>query len=101
MYQLTVLHDIPADAAAFDEYYRSVHLPLTQKLPGLRRFTVAQPAAVEGSPAPYHVVAILEWDDEQSYLASMASLEGQAALDDLPNFATAGITLLPGAADVL
>jgi uncharacterized protein (TIGR02118 family) len=97
MFQLTVLHNIPADRTAFDEYYDSVHLPLAKKLPGVRRFTVGRPAA----PAPYHVVAVLEWDDEQAYQASMDSPEGQAALADLPNFTAAGITLLPGEVDVV
>jgi uncharacterized protein (TIGR02118 family) len=96
MFQLTVLHNIPADRAAFDQYYDSVHLPLAKKLPGVRRFTVARPA----SPS-YHVVAVLEWDDEQAYQASMDSPEGQAALADLPNFTAAGITLLPGEVAVL
>jgi uncharacterized protein (TIGR02118 family) len=101
MYQLTVLHSIPADRAAFDEYYDSVHLPLAKKLPGVRRFTVTRPAEQAGVPAAYHVVAVLEWDDELSYQASMDSPEGQAALADLPNFTAAGITLLPGEVDVL
>ncbi|MFI5734939.1 EthD family reductase [Kribbella sp. NPDC051587] len=101
MYQLTVLHNIPADRKVFDAYYDSVHLPLAKQLPGVRRFTVSRPAAQDGVPAAYHVVAVLEWDDEKAYQSSMNSAEGQAALADLPNFTAAGITLLPGEIDIL
>ena len=40
-----VLYGTPADPAAFDRYYRDVHIPLSHHLPGLRSYTVARDAS--------------------------------------------------------
>jgi uncharacterized protein (TIGR02118 family) len=97
MFQLTVLHNHPADPETFDDYYHRVHLPMSKQIPGVRRFTVTKcvPDADGAKPAHY-LVAVLEWDDEESYTTGMASPEGQTALDDLPNFTAAGCTFLIG-----
>lgn len=98
MFQLFVLYDQPADAAAFDEYYDGVHTPLARAIPGLRRLTVARPSAgPDGSAPAWHLVATLEFDDQAAFDAGMGSEQGQAVVADLPHFAAAGVTLVPAA----
>lgn len=97
MYQLTVLYNHPADPAAFDKHYDTVHAPLAKKLPGLQRFSVSHPApGADGATPQYHLVAVLEFADEASFGAAMGGPEGQAAVADLENFAGAGMTMLNG-----
>ncbi len=94
MAQLLVLYNTPADASAFDQYYRETHIPIAKKIPGLRKYTVSQGAvqALAGS-APY-LIAILDFASMAEIQAALASPEGQAAAGDLPNFATGGASLL-------
>lgn len=101
MYQLTALYNHPVDADAFDKHYDQVHTPLALKLPGLQRFTVARPAPdADGNKPQYHLVAVLEFEDEATFGAGMSGPEGAAAVADLENFAGAGITMLSGPSNV-
>ena len=79
--RLIVLYGTPADPAAFDRYYRDVHIPLSHRLPRLRSYTVARDAsAVRGDP--YYLIGELEWDTMEDLRAAFASPEGQAAAAD-------------------
>jgi uncharacterized protein (TIGR02118 family) len=102
MFQLTALYNHPEDPGAFDRHYDEVHAPLAMKMPGLRRFTVARPGPeADGKKSPYHLVAVLEFDDEVALGVAMGSPEGQAAVADLENFAGAGATMLTGKGQTL
>lgn len=95
MAQLIVLYKKPADAAAFDAYYTSTHVPLAKKIPGLRRYDIsAGPVTTPGGPSAYHLVAVLTFDSLAALQAALGSPEGQAAAGDLGNFAQAGVELL-------
>src|ERR1700754_2687689 len=43
IFQLTVLYNHPEDTSTFDRHYDEVHVPLAEKMPGLRRFTLSRP----------------------------------------------------------
>ena len=95
-YQLTVIYHHPDDPAAFDAHYASTHAPLASKIPGLRGFSAQKPGqGPEGDPAEY-LVAMLVFDDEAAFGVALDSLEGQAAVEDVGNFATGGVTMLSG-----
>ncbi|MBA3906941.1 MAG: EthD family reductase [Pseudonocardiales bacterium] len=97
VYQLTALYNQPEDPAGFDKHYENVHAPLASKLPGLQRFTVNRPGPdPEGNAPAYHLIAVLDFDDETAFGAALGSAEGQAAVADLANFAGAGVTMLTG-----
>jgi len=101
LFQLTALYHQPDDAAAFDEHYDGTHVPLTTKIPGLQRYTVSRPAPDRrGNPPAYHLVAVLEWEDEAAFGAGMRSPEGKATSADLANF-TAGVTMLTGSSTTI
>jgi len=102
VYQLTVLYHHPDDPAAFDQHYREVHATLAGKLPGLRRYTMSWPApGPDGTKPAYHLVAGLYWDSESEFQAGMSGPEGKAAMDDLANFAGAGVDVLNGPAEAV
>lgn len=100
-FQLTVLYNHPEDPEAFDAHYDNVHIPLAAKLPGLRSYTVSRPVALGGERPPYHLIAVLTFDDEAAFNAAMASEAGQQGVADLANFAQAGVTTLAGPADTV
>ena len=102
MFQLTALYNHPEDPAAFDKHYREVHSVLAGKLPGLRRFTRSWPApGPDGAKPSYHLVATLVWDSAEECQAAFTSPEGEAAMADLSNFASAGVDIMSGPAEAV
>ncbi len=95
MVKLIVGYGTPEDPAAFDAHYASQHAPLAQKIPNLRRFEAGKVLGTpDGTPAPFYFIAELWFADADELQASMGSPEGQAAADDIPNFASGGATLM-------
>jgi uncharacterized protein (TIGR02118 family) len=95
MAKLVALYKKPADAAAFDAYYFSTHVPKAKKVPGLRRYEVSSgPVETPQGESAYHLVAVLEFDSLAALQTGLGSPEGQAAAGDLANFAQAGVELL-------
>ncbi len=93
MHVLTVGYGRPEDPTAFDNYYRDTHVPLADKIPGVRSFTYRKCASLDGSEPPYYMMAELAFDSEQALGEGMSSPEGTAAAGDVPNFATGGATM--------
>ena len=95
MVKLTLLYGHPADAASFESYYAESHLPLAARITGVRRaeFSLVS-GAIDGSKSPYYRIAELYFDDLEQLGTSMGSAGGQAAVADLPNFATGGVTTI-------
>ena len=94
MAKVLVLYNAPSDAAAFDSYYQTTHIPIAKKLPGLRAYNVnAEPPRMIAGTAP-HLIAELEFADMAAIDTALASPEGQATAADLANFAQAGVTIM-------
>ena len=95
MAKVLALYKKPADAAAFDAYYFSTHVPTAKKIPGLRGYEVSTgPVATPQGDSAYGLAAILSFDSLAAIQAGLASPEGQATAADLANFAQAGVELL-------
>ena len=85
----------PADKAAFDDYYVKKHVPLANKIPGLKRYEInAAPIASPTGASPYHLIATLEFDSMGALQQALGSSQGAAAAGDLANFAQAGVEML-------
>jgi uncharacterized protein (TIGR02118 family) len=94
MVKLVVLYGPPTDPDAFERHYADTHTALATAVPGLRRFEAARGIATpDGSDLPYQRIAELTFDNLEALQAGMSSDEGQAAVNDLPNFATGSVTL--------
>jgi uncharacterized protein (TIGR02118 family) len=95
MMRIVSLHGQPHDAAEFDRYYRDVHTPLVQRIPGVRNIRYGRALTTNDSaPAPYYLVSEVYFDDAASLEAARATPEMAAALADVPNFATGGVTIM-------
>ena len=90
-----VLYGKPTDPAAFEEYYRSTHAPIAAKLPGLQSFEYGKSMPnPDGSEATYFWLATLSFPDAATLGAAMTGPEGAAAADDVPKFASGGVTIV-------
>jgi uncharacterized protein (TIGR02118 family) len=93
--KLTVIYDNPADPAAFEDHYNSVHMPLAGTIPGVRKAELAKVFPKEdGSPTPAYRVAELWFDDYQAAVDAINSEEGQKTLADAQQLGQAGVTFL-------
>jgi uncharacterized protein (TIGR02118 family) len=89
------MYNKPANAAAFDDYYFTKHVPLAKTIPGLRSYEVnAGPVGTPQGPSAYHLIATLTFDSLAAIGAAFASREGQATAADLANFAQAGAEMV-------
>ncbi|RDI48923.1 EthD family reductase [Nocardia mexicana] len=95
MYRLTILYGQPDDPGHFDDYYWNVHIPIAKKMVGLKKWTIGHGESIErGAVAPYYLVVGLYADTREDIERILASPEGQAAVADVPNFATGGVTFV-------
>lgn len=95
MIKLVALYGKPRDPAHFDRYYREVHVPLARKIPNIRRFTIHKTlgSPQEGEP-PFYCLTEVYWDDLATARNALASPDGQASYNDVPNYATGGVTFV-------
>lgn len=94
MVKLVVLYGHPTDTAAFDQYYQQTHIPIAQKIPNVKRFEAGHThSAAPGEKPPYYYQAELWFDNPESLQSAMASDGGRAATEDLPKFASGGVTI--------
>lgn len=94
MVKLVAFYRQPADPQAFDQHYHAIHLPLIQKMPGLRRIEVAKITGAIGGEAPYYMFAEMYFDDPDAMRAALRSSEGRAAGEDLQQFAAGLVTMV-------
>ena len=95
MIRLLVLYGQPEDPAAFDKYYREKHIPIARRMKGLKKWTIGKVQGTPGcGPPPYYYVADLYMESREDFERLLASPEGQAAVADVPNYATGGVTFL-------
>ena len=95
MVRITSLHGFPADPAQFDRYYREIHTPIVQRIPGVRNIRFGRVArTVDGKAAPYYLVSDVYFDDMAALENALASPEMQEAIADVPNFATGGVAIM-------
>ena len=95
MIRLLVLYGHPENPEAFDQYYRDVHIPIAKKMKGLKKWTVGKVQGTPGGePSPFYYVADLYMESMADFEELLASPEGQAAVADVPNYASGGVTFL-------
>ena len=95
MVRLLVLYGHPKDPAAFDKYYAEVHIPIAKKMKGLKKWTIGKVLGTpDGKPSPHYYMADLYVESRQAMEAILASPEGQAAVADVPNYATGGVSFV-------
>ena len=95
MIKLTILYGHPTDPVAFERYYAETHLPIAAKVEGLTRAEFSKVIGTPGGSAPaFYRIAELWFDSLADLQAVMATPAAQAAVADIANFATGGVTTL-------
>ena len=62
---------------------------------GLKKWTIGKvQGAADGSLSPYYYIADLYADSREAFDAILSSPEGKAAVADVPNYATGGVTFI-------
>lgn len=87
MVKLIALYKKPADVKAFEEHYFDVHIPITNKIPGLKKVEVSRMTGSPMGECEYHLMAELYFDNMDALKAGMSSPEGKASGKDLMSFA--------------
>jgi uncharacterized protein (TIGR02118 family) len=83
MMKLTALYTPPADPAAFEQHYTSVHMPLVDALPGLiRQETARTVSSADGGAAAFYRQADLYFADLEALGAGFASEQGKQTAAD-------------------
>ena len=94
MVKFIALYKKPEDPAAFDKRYFEQHLPLANKIPGLKKVEISR---VVGSPmgdSEYYLMAELYFDNMDALKAGMSSPEGKASGKDVMEFAKGIVTFM-------
>lgn len=97
MYRVSVLYGTPTDPAAFDRYYRDVHIPIARPMEGLTGWTLTWITDRAGAPVDVYLIADLYAESKEAMDVILSSPAGVAAANDVANFATGGVTFLYGA----
>ena len=64
MMRIVSLHGHPEYPLAFDRYYREVHTPLVQRIPGVRRIHFGRMVGTsENSAVPHYLVSDVYFDN--------------------------------------
>lgn len=93
--KLSVLYGHPQDPAAFEAYYRDTHMPLVAAAPAPARAeaSLGLPGP-DGSAPPYYRLFEAWFDSPQQLAAVTGSPAWQLVVEDVPRFATGGVTIL-------
>lgn len=80
---MLVIYRTPKDAAAFDQHYFGVHVPMAKRLPGLRKYETSKGSIVAlAAAADPHLVAILHFDSLAAIKEAFATECGRACAAD-------------------
>ena len=94
MTRLVVMYPKPADPAHFDRHFRDKHMPLVEKMPGLKAFSYGPAKGPDGNDGAFFWVFNGTFDSADAIGAALGSPEGQAAVADIPNYSPGAPTIL-------
>lgn len=93
MVKLIALYKNVANVETFEDVYFNQHIPLTRKMPGLRRIEVNRVTGAPRGEPEYYMVTSLYFDGAESMQQSLMSEESRAAARTLRD-AGAEVTML-------
>ena len=97
---VTVIYNNPKSPAAFEKYYQATHLPLVGRVQAEVGFVSAEltkfDATLDGKKPTYYRQAVLWFRNMADLEKGIATPGFKSIGDDLPKFATGGLTALIG-----
>jgi uncharacterized protein (TIGR02118 family) len=94
MVKLVVLYKKPANPAEFDKRYFEQHLPIANKIPGLKKVEVAHITGAPMGESEYYLQAELYFENMEAMKAGLNSPEGKATAKDVMEFAKDIISMM-------
>nr|WP_294508327.1 EthD family reductase [uncultured Rhodopila sp.] len=95
MVKVTVLYGEPKDPAAFESYYLGKHMPMVYRVKGIARIELGKPGpGPDGKPPAFYRITELWFKDAATLKAVTSRPEWKKIVDDVPNFASGGATIL-------
>jgi len=93
--KITVLYGAPKDPAAFEKYYVGTHMPMVYAVKGISRIELGKPQpGPDGKPPAFYWITELWFKNMQAMQSVTGRPEWKKIVDDVPNFATGGATIL-------
>ncbi len=94
MVSLFALYRRPQDEAEFLAHYEMVHVPLANRMPHLLSITWGRPESLDGPDSDlWFLVAEMRFDNRDAMTAALHSPWGQAAGQDIQQFAPGLLTM--------
>jgi uncharacterized protein (TIGR02118 family) len=98
--KIVALFAQPADREAFERHYLDVHVPLTEKVPGMDRFESARfAAALDRGEQPFYRIAEMFFVDDDALQAALRSVEMKESGADFRRIAPPGSRLFAATVD--
>lgn len=93
--KVTALYGAPKDPAAFEKYYAGTHMPMVYAVKGISRIELGKPLPGPDGKAPaFYRITELWFDNMQAMQSVTGRPEWKKVVEDIPNFATGGATVL-------
>jgi uncharacterized protein (TIGR02118 family) len=93
VHKLILVFKAPPDPTAFERRWSEEFVPVAERMPGLRRVSVARAYGGPSGPSEVYRVHEFYFDDEEALRRAMASPEGQQAGRALMGFAARQVSL--------
>jgi uncharacterized protein (TIGR02118 family) len=88
MVKVIAMFKQPEDKQKFDDHYFNTHVPLTKKIPGLRKMEGTKiNGTATGGESKYYLLTEMYYDDYQSMKAAFKTEEAKASGKDAMSFA--------------
>jgi uncharacterized protein (TIGR02118 family) len=91
--KITVLYNQPKDPAQFEKYYAETHMPMVYAVIKRVELALGIPGP-SGAPPPFYRITELYFDSAEQLQQITATPDWKKIVDDVPNFASGGATVL-------
>ena len=93
--KITVLYGEPKDPVQFEKYYAETHMPMVRAVKEIKHIELAKGlGAPEGAKPAYYRITELWFESAEQLFKVSATPEWKKVVDDVPNFATGGATVI-------
>jgi uncharacterized protein (TIGR02118 family) len=91
--KIVALYKKPQNPQEFERRYFDEHVPLVNKMPGVRSWEISKYAGSSTGEEPYYMLVELYYDNMEALQASLDSKEGKEAGDHIMSFAKDILTI--------
>lgn len=96
MFKMVALFRKPENTEEFDKYYFETHIPLTEKIPGLRKVEITKFTGSPMGESPYYLMCEMFYDSFDAFKEASKTDESKASGRDVMKFAGDIVTFMFG-----